>query len=78
MFDKLRKEFFVGELIWNFADFMTKQREILLLLIATLGPGQTWNFTEPMKFMISSAFDSTEFVRLDLDRPTRRRIEHTC
>jgi beta-glucuronidase len=25
VFDKLRKEFFVGELIWNFADFMTKQ-----------------------------------------------------
>ena len=28
VFDKLRKEFFVGELIWNFADFMTKQRKI--------------------------------------------------
>jgi len=26
VFDKLRKEFFVGELIWNFADFMTKQQ----------------------------------------------------
>ena len=25
VFDKLRKEFLVGELIWNFADFMTKQ-----------------------------------------------------
>jgi len=36
VFDKLKKEFFVGELIWNFADFMTKQREIFLLLIAAL------------------------------------------
>ena len=44
VFDKLRKEFFVGELIWNFADFMTKQREILLLLITTSVPGQTSNF----------------------------------
>ena len=44
VFDKLRKEFFVGELIWNFADFMTKQREILLLLITTSAPGQTSNF----------------------------------
>lgn len=26
VFDKLREEFFVGELIWNFADFMTKQQ----------------------------------------------------
>ncbi|XP_074636652.1 beta-glucuronidase-like [Acropora palmata] len=26
VFDKLRKDFFVGELIWNFADFMTKQQ----------------------------------------------------
>jgi hypothetical protein len=25
VFDKLRKEFLVGELIWNFADFMTQQ-----------------------------------------------------
>lgn len=38
VFDKLRKEFFVGELIWNFADFMTKQREILLLLINYIRP----------------------------------------
>ena len=45
VFDKLRKEFFVGELIWNFADFMTKQREILLLFITTQDPGQTLNFT---------------------------------
>lgn len=32
VFDKLRKEFFVGELIWNFADFMTKQRKIAFYL----------------------------------------------
>lgn len=25
VFDKLRKEFFIGEMIWNFADFMTQQ-----------------------------------------------------
>ncbi|XP_077995272.1 beta-glucuronidase-like [Glandiceps talaboti] len=25
IFDKLRKEFFVGEMVWNFADFMTAQ-----------------------------------------------------
>ena len=25
VFDKLRKEFLVGEMIWNFADFNTKQ-----------------------------------------------------
>ena len=31
VFDKLREEFFVGELIWNFADFMTKQRKVVLL-----------------------------------------------
>ncbi len=24
-FDKLRKDFLVGELVWNFADFMTDQ-----------------------------------------------------
>ena len=40
VFDKLRKEFFVGELIWNFADFMTKQREIFLLFIATFREGE--------------------------------------
>ena len=25
VFDKLRKTFFIGEMIWNFADFMTQQ-----------------------------------------------------
>ncbi|CAH3193309.1 unnamed protein product [Porites evermanni] len=25
VFDKLKKEFFIGEMIWNFADFMTQQ-----------------------------------------------------
>lgn len=24
-FDELKKDFLVGEMIWNFADFMTKQ-----------------------------------------------------
>lgn len=28
-FDVLRSEFFVGEMPWNFADFMTKQGELL-------------------------------------------------
>ena len=28
VFDKLRKEFFIGEMIWNFADFMTQQGEL--------------------------------------------------
>ena len=27
VFDKLKKEFFIGEMIWNFADFMTQQGE---------------------------------------------------
>lgn len=31
------------------------------------------NWTEQIKFMISSMFDSTEFVWLNLDWPTRRR-----
>ena len=35
VFDKLRKEFFVGELIWNFADFMTKQRKYARSLLNT-------------------------------------------
>lgn len=26
VFDKLKKEFLVGEMVWNFADFMTVQR----------------------------------------------------
>ena len=25
VFDKLRREFLVGEMVWNFADFMTVQ-----------------------------------------------------
>lgn len=25
VFDVLRKDFLVGEMVWNFADFMTKQ-----------------------------------------------------
>jgi len=41
VFDKLRKEFFVGELIWNFADFMTKQRETLLFFITTFPGGDS-------------------------------------
>ena len=28
VFDKLKKEFFIGEMIWNFADFMTQQGEL--------------------------------------------------
>ena len=28
VFDKLRAEFFVGEMPWNFADFMTKQGKV--------------------------------------------------
>lgn len=31
VFDKLRKEFFVGELIWNFADFMTIQSKYCIV-----------------------------------------------
>ena len=27
VFDKLRTEFLVGEMVWNFADFMTVQRK---------------------------------------------------
>jgi len=40
VFDRLKKEFFIGEMIWNFADFMTQQGEfitsknIYLLLVA--------------------------------------------
>lgn len=26
VFDRLKKEFLVGEMVWNFADFMTLQR----------------------------------------------------
>lgn len=26
VFDRLKKEFLVGEMVWNFADFMTVQR----------------------------------------------------
>lgn len=29
--DKKRKEYVVGELIWNFADFMTNQGELLFI-----------------------------------------------
>lgn len=31
VFDKKRKEYVIGELIWNFADFMTNQGELLFL-----------------------------------------------
>ena len=27
VFDTLRQEFLVGEMVWNFADFMTQQRK---------------------------------------------------
>ena len=30
IFDKLKKEFFIGEMIWNFADFMTQQGEFTI------------------------------------------------
>ena len=30
VFDKLKKEFFIGEMIWNFADFMTQQGERMM------------------------------------------------
>lgn len=38
VFDEFRKTFFIGELVWNFADFLTAQgkvefSEIFLLLI---------------------------------------------
>ena len=35
VFDKLRKEFFVGEMIWNFADFMTQQGKNNLQFVST-------------------------------------------
>lgn len=31
VFDKKRKEYVIGELIWNFADFMTSQGELFFL-----------------------------------------------
>lgn len=30
VFDKKRKEYVIGELIWNFADFMTNQGKLYL------------------------------------------------
>lgn len=32
VFDKLKKEFFIGEMIWNFADFMTQQGKFTRLI----------------------------------------------
>ena len=32
VFDKLKKEFFIGEMIWNFADFMTQQGKFTSLI----------------------------------------------
>lgn len=31
VFDKKRKEYVIGELIWNFADFMTNQGKLLVI-----------------------------------------------
>lgn len=31
VFDKKRKEYVIGELIWNFADFMTSQGKLLFI-----------------------------------------------
>ena len=36
-FDKLRGEFFVGEMPWNFADFMTKQGKMQGISVTILG-----------------------------------------
>ncbi len=30
MFDVLRKDFLVGELVWNYADFMTDQSKYMI------------------------------------------------
>lgn len=34
VFDQKRKKYVIGELIWNFADFMTSQGEIELLALS--------------------------------------------
>lgn len=31
VFDKKRKEYVIGELIWNFADFMTNQGKLVFI-----------------------------------------------
>ena len=33
VFDKYRDQFLVGELIWNFADFMTAQSELVVYIL---------------------------------------------
>lgn len=32
VFDSLKKEFLVGEMVWNFADFMTVQRNYISII----------------------------------------------
>lgn len=36
VFDKKRKEYVIGELIWNFADFMTDQGKLIFTFWTTL------------------------------------------
>lgn len=43
VFDKKRKEYVIGELIWNFADFMTSQGKLLFIFQTTLHP--PWEFS---------------------------------
>ena len=33
IFDEFRNKFLVGELVWNFADFMTTQSKWIILLL---------------------------------------------
>jgi beta-glucuronidase len=68
VFDKLRKEFFVGELIWNFADFMTKQG---LLSIYRLSISTHVKFSQLAGKLINKFYQCCYFIKLPQGCPSQ-------